>query len=68
MKYISELQGVDKVEKNFFLPHTQMENTPLSGNFFGVMESCHFLTRAILDFYPRESVHFKSRSEIRPFD
>ena len=60
MKYISELQGIDKVEKN--------GNTPLSGNFFGVMESCHLMTRAVLDFYPRESVHFKSRSEIRPFD
>ena len=43
-------------------------NIPLSGNYFGVMESCHLMTRAVLDFYPRESVHFKSRSEIRPFD
>ena len=67
MKYISELQGIDKVEKIFFTTFSN-GNTPLSGNFFGVMESCHLMTRAVLDFYPRESVHFKSRSEIRPFD
>ena len=48
MKYISELQGVDKVGKFFFLPHTQMENPPLSGNFFGVMESFHLMTMTVL--------------------
>ena len=28
MKYISELQGIDKVGEKIFLPHSQME-TPL---------------------------------------
>ena len=41
MKYISELQGINKVGKKFFLPHSQWKNTPLSGNFFGVTESCN---------------------------
>ena len=47
MRYISKLQGTDKVEKIFFTTFSN-GNTLLSGNFFGVMESCHLMTRANL--------------------
>ena len=43
MKYVSELIMINKIEKNPHFPPFSNGNTPLSGNFFGVTESCHLM-------------------------
>ena len=44
IKYVFELRMIDKMEKTHIFPKFSNGNTPLSGNFFGVTESCHLMT------------------------
>ena len=48
IKYISKLQRIYKVEKTKFFTPFSNGNTPLSGNFFCVTESCHLMTMSCI--------------------